>query len=315
MKNYIIHIEASDHLVTDETKRHKLALMLACALVLMLSIYPCSQINGLFGILKFTEGNEIQAYSLLPYALAVMFYQGVMYTYHYNESKKAWINKKLKSIKKDKIDIFNNLESNIISSKAITTATLEPFCLTKEIPTLRLLNELRDTVATLESRLDNKSNFNGINDTLFDISQKIQHISEIDHNLKYTEKDVWSYVQPTFYEISRSIKNIDFKEEFTWEKVKEIKSSIKIIENITAEIELVFIEKYNYYLQENYIRESNFNENIRNAIKQRDELIYTLNKTSFIESHAIFIYFHVPLIAFMVALIRGVYIVLEKIIL
>jgi len=310
MTDKIIHIEAADHLITDEAKRHKLALMLVCSFVLMISYYHDAKVGSLFGIIKFTEDHEIGVLELIPFAIAVMLYHGTVYAYHYNEAKKAWINKVAKAIREEKISTFNAHALTIDNAKRDNIDfVIEKANVINNNIIMEKIRNLRTGLAEVEKSLHNET---APKDTRHTVRSLEEEMYTLQSKLSSNEM---SFVSPLVDSIYPKIQRLNHQIEhdfWTQNKLQNIHYCCNIIEEVIDDFEKSFIAKYNYYLEENYKRNYRHNQCIKRSIAQRDLILNEMKKTSFNEKNATLLYKALPFLYFNAAFIYGIYIYLNN---
>lgn len=307
IKNSIIHIEAGDHLITDEAKRHKLALMLVCSFVLMISYYHDAKVGSLFGIIKFSQGHEICVLELIPFAILVMIYHAILYTYHFKEANNAWKNKKLKSFRENKITEFNKLTSNIDRARHLS--------LNREVekPIKKIHSELSNTLQHLKESANYfesesksgpiskhfDSTISELRKTAWSISQKLNYEDGFNHKQE---------ILRLCYDVRNQCEIIDYeldKKEWYENRVSKLKVSHQLIERLIINFERFHIENYNYYLEQNFDRELSFNHHVKQSTKEQNKIYEVLKSTSFVNKEATYIYVVIPFFYFTISLISS----------
>lgn len=311
INNSIIHIEAGDHLITDEAKRHKLALMLVCSFVLMISYYHEAKVGSLFGIIKFSPGYEICVLELIPFAILVMVYHGFIYYYHFNEAKKAWLNKELKAIRADKIIELNNQNIAISQSanqNIVSQLDKPEIDNTKEIRELRVF--LRKNLTHFEKLVDKSPKFIELQHMIEPIYDELEYLKNTSIQPEVDKHKVHNYYNSIHDRLNILRNNLD-SISLLQEGLDRLKKYNVGLNDITLKIDRHFINKYNYYLEENYKRSSRHNSQVREALTQRDKLIAEISKTAFNKKHAMILYFYLPALYFISALCSSLYVYLN----
>ncbi|QQC97817.1 hypothetical protein JCT86_10370 [Vibrio parahaemolyticus] len=293
IKNSIIHIEAGDHLITDEAKRHKLALMVACAFVCMISLYPNAHVGSLFGIVKFTDESEISILKILPYALIVMIYQGVMYAYHLNEAKKAQINKKLKSIRKDNILLLNEIiETTNNFSKKIEDSSHRNYGFKSQG---KKFIGIRESISGIQSVMQKIPNFHSnLTDLVLSSKSILEKMERQEDVPLQAIKDIHN--KAAYLNI-----NADYFKRISGLNEQLINITFEI-SNKCDELDGHFVEQYNHYLIRLFEINNEHQEFIKDLTKDKMETIDTLSKSEFSERNSIIIYTIIPTCFFMFSL-------------
>ncbi|HCE2533514.1 TPA: hypothetical protein NKV98_003973 [Vibrio parahaemolyticus] len=304
IRNSIIYIESGDHLITDEAKRHKLALMIACAFVFMISLYPNAHIGSLFGIVKFTDESEISILKIIPYALLVMAYQGVMYAYHLNEAKKAQLNKKLKSIREKNFHSFNEfIDKSNDTLEAIENYQIRDVTFNQESGRF---SQIRRDINDYDTKLKTIPNFHP------HLTNLVMWSQEIINNANRNKQTV------TLQEIP--IKTIrELHNEGIWlihrveifKDLNHITDGLKLrfteIDKICDELDGHFIEKYNYYLTRLFDIRNEHSSFINESIEDKQTIMKNLSETAYSEKNAFYIYTVIPTVFFLVSLGFGLF--------
>ncbi|EJG2229432.1 hypothetical protein BS007_RS15360 [Vibrio parahaemolyticus] len=293
IKSSIIHIESGDHLITDEAKRHKLALMVACAFVCMISLYPNAHVGSLFGIVKFSDGSEISILKILPYALLVMTYQGIMYAYHLSEAKKAQVNKKLKSIREDNIHLLNEfIELTNNFSDKINNSTHRDFSLKNQG---HRFSDIRETISSIEQKVTAIPDFHTNLTNLFLWSGRVLH------NVKNQDEIPLNSIQELHNDAEYLIQRVDFFKRMA-KLTHQLKSLTFEIDKKCDELDGHFISQYNYYLIKLFDINTEHNKFIKELTQDKISIIDALSKTAFSEKKAFYIYTVIPTVFFFFSL-------------
>ncbi len=300
----IIYLEAGDHMITDEAKRHKLALMLACSFVLMISYYHDATVGSLFGIIKFAEGNEIGVLELIPFAIAVMLYHAIIYAYHFNEARKAWINKKLKAVREQRISKFN------MHAESIDNGKLE--IIDKTLPTIQSNRfnkswQLDSLIRAIDSNIGKESLSEDFTATVLEIDELMYKVRGISISSKSSsDQDQLKELNQQLYTLCDKLyKNLG-KEKFVTTKLELIKQCYAILEKVSSDFDNAYISKYNYYLEEDFKRKQEFKQVILESLSQREAILDEMRSFKFDERSASLLYAFLPFIYFSSALIFGV---------
>ncbi|EHZ2573855.1 hypothetical protein K5N30_002720 [Vibrio parahaemolyticus] len=306
IKNSIIHIEAGDHLITDEAKRHKLALMLACAFVFMISLYPTEHLGSLFGIVKFTDETKIKLFEVLPYALLVMIYQGIMYAYHFNEAKKAWINKKLKMVREDNVKHLVIL-SEVISSKQdnIAISHPKPIDIESEVSPQQLSTTLGTLIKNVESINSDWSQKLEICNELSALKNYLLDIHRISNNTNHLNIHELDELETKIKEKLTKIHSIIPSENWAIDKAIILQTCHENLERYVKTINHIFIDKYNLHLEMYLEQELESVKYIKDSNKQINNIAESLQKTSFNENLAMILYVILPSVIFSVVFLFG----------
>lgn len=293
IKSSIIYIESGDHLITDEAKRHKLALMVACAFVCMISLYPNAHVGSLFGIVKFTDESEISILKILPYALLVMVYQGLMYAYHLNEAKKAQINKKLKSIRKDNLLRLNEIiEATNSFSKKIDDSALRNYRFETQG---NKFNDIRESIGSIQNVMQKIPNFHSnLTDLVLSSKSIIEKMERQEDVPLQAIKDI--YNKSAYLNI-----NADYFKRLSGIN-EQLRNMTFEISNKCDELDGHFVEQYNHYLIRLFEINNEHQKFIKDLTKDKMGTIDTLSKCAFSERNSIIIYTIIPTCFFMFSL-------------
>ncbi len=305
----IVYIEAGDHLITDETRRHKLALMITCSFVLMISYYHNAQVSTLFGVIKFSDGDEISVLNLIPFAFLVMLYHAYIYAYHLSQAKKAWVNKIQKALIEGSIATFDKFSSQIEDSRRNNIDNLPDLInLNKNTKITEKLNSLRKLENSLKEGEDRWSNHRFLGQRIHTIRSIITKLN--DRELSPSQEEMYqrySELTPKLIdEIEPIIGDMPFQE-WPADRLSILKACTSTLNETIQELDELYLNKYNFYLEENYKRNFNHICLVKNALTQRKEIIDTLEKTAFDDKKATFIYSVIPSIYFILASVMGVY--------
>lgn len=298
IKSSIIYIESGDHLITDEAKRHKLALMVACAFVFMISLYPNEYIGSLFGIVKFRDESGISLLKILPFAIIVMFYQGAMYAYHLNEAKDAKQNKDFKSTRKENIHLFNNIIdlTNDFSEKINHSIHYDYNFKTEG----NRFNSIRESINNIQNVMQKIPNLHPQLTALTLLSKSA---------LEKAEKQEEIPLQ-VIKDIYNNAKDLNLRAEH----LKRISGLNAQLLNLTFEInskcedlDIHFVNQYNYYLTKLFNISLEHNNLKRELNQDKVNIIKALSRTAYNKKAAFYIYTVIPAVFFLICLVFSLF--------
>ncbi|MFS1881264.1 hypothetical protein [Vibrio splendidus] len=92
--NIFVLLEAKEHMISDDTKKTKFIFLFSCLVTVSFCFLHKSELQSLFGLIRFTKDTSIPVLSLVIPAFLVSIYQYLLYFHYYNESLNSWNNKK-----------------------------------------------------------------------------------------------------------------------------------------------------------------------------------------------------------------------------
>ncbi|EGR0802270.1 hypothetical protein EX462_11320 [Vibrio alginolyticus] len=315
----IIYLEASDHMITDEAKRHKLALMLVCSFVLMISYYDKAKVGSLFGIIKFDGGHEIPVVELIPFALIVMLYHGVIYAYHYREAIKAWVRKNNDAIIKKNISEFSLIGEKVEKEIESYSHSELPDCISSNTH-LSELTKVSKWRATFTSFYREREQFfTEANQNKARRIRLTNIITNRNKSLLDSRTEFQSKHQSILYEDSAILRGkIDELLTDIGELDREINNYVHLqdkvdvlsevfedMDVVVGQFDDVLRDKYNHYLISHIERQKNVHQNLINLVRQREDIVNTMKELSFDEKKATLLYKYLPLAYFSVAMLYG----------
>ncbi|MEZ8019393.1 hypothetical protein ACED63_13335 [Vibrio splendidus] len=292
--NAFFHLEAGEHMITGETKRHKLALMVACTITTAMCILNSSEVTSLFGILKVEPG--IPVLKLIPFALAITIYQAILYKHHYKEAINEW-NNKIDKRKQDRdFRHFNKLTSYTIKiSDAITekenlitpssthsTGLSRLKCFVESYPQIISKEQLEREYSSSQQNIKTsyiESQSKRLVNNLRHISQSLKEIKDIKnasgHPLFYGDS---IYEASDISEELFRLANYDF---LLINKAHKINSTFDDLEKIIESLDRTHIRDYNQYQIKYYEQQYELDKKLQKCIEQRERAIQNMKRTSF----------------------------------
>ncbi|MCS0326266.1 hypothetical protein ND973_03825 [Vibrio diabolicus] len=304
--NIFVHLEAGEHMITGETKRHKLALMITCTITCAMCILNSSKVTSLFGILKIEP--DIPVLWLIPFALVITLYQAILYRYHYIEAMKEWKNKIEKKTQKRHFRHFNLISNtiNCSSDKAFQKQEILTINSSQGARLERLkgfINDFSDSInkAPNEDELLEMSYLasKGVSEDHHNLIQNLERISrELDNidKLDLDYNDISLYNKSIQHTISQA-KNLSGLLKYNFlliNKANKINESFDALNKIIIDLESKYINNYNEYLIKHYDSHIEIKQLLNNCIQQRDKAISMMALTSFNENSTKIFYKWVP---------------------
>ncbi|HAS6878661.1 TPA: hypothetical protein I7282_02725 [Vibrio parahaemolyticus] len=112
-KNIIITMKSDEHMISGDTKKHKLSLMIACSIVISVCYFNESKIKSIFGVIQFEEA--IPSTKIIIPLLFIMIYQAWLYRCLLLDSLKSHEEKIREKLEKKHFRFLNNLDKYLIN--------------------------------------------------------------------------------------------------------------------------------------------------------------------------------------------------------
>lgn len=300
-----VHLEAGEHMITDEAKRHKIALMLYCSILLSLSYFNKATIESIFGTLKFET--PIPANDVLPLIFIVVIYYSVMYAHHYKEAIKAWKNKTHKDSISRNISRFNkvlsytnNSQEQILNSDYLSNPIVEGdysrrlFNVKSSI--VQSLEDSKDMAKILEHgiprfRPTDAEDFHEILEYLKTVEDYLMHV------MKSRDANFLLYGKSTIDLKLSWLTTMKQKYEYgvlLLEKADDIENYYEQLQSLILDIEALYNEKISYFERKHFEKEVLLNNKIERCIKLKKSMVKEMKNLSVNERSNILLYRDIP---------------------
>lgn len=292
--NAFFHLEAGEHMITGETKRHKLALMIACTITTAMCILNSSEVTSLFGILKIEPG--VPVLKLIPFALAITIYQAVLYKHHYKEAINEWVNKVDKKKHDREFRYFNKLNSCINDTSG--SISQKENLVTPSLNHSNNIARLKDFITNFNSIIDRErlerefADYPPSTDTSYikpSALRLVEQLSSISNHLNEIKDSDNVKNSPLFYSdlIYEAAETVGIlfrltKYEFlVFDKAIKINNSYADLEEVLNDLDKRYIQDYNQYQIKYYEQQFELDKKLQKCIEQRERAIKNMKRTSF----------------------------------